>query len=89
MADKTLRDTIDIHGGGQDLSNPHHENEIAQKWVKTGKKFLRTIDDTRLDDGRREWANFGNSCLFGDLILTTRPQVLLRFFLAVRTIVVH
>jgi cysteinyl-tRNA synthetase len=30
MALKYLGDTIDIHGGGQDLIFPHHENEIAQ-----------------------------------------------------------
>ncbi len=30
MIEKTLGRTIDIHGGGQDLKFPHHENEIAQ-----------------------------------------------------------
>ena len=30
MAKKHLGTTIDIHGGGQDLTFPHHENEIAQ-----------------------------------------------------------
>lgn len=30
MIEKTLGETIDIHGGGQDLRFPHHENEIAQ-----------------------------------------------------------
>ena len=30
MARKHLGETIDIHGGGQDLTFPHHENEIAQ-----------------------------------------------------------
>ena len=30
MAKKYLGDTFDIHGGGQDLVFPHHENEIAQ-----------------------------------------------------------
>ena len=30
MARKYLDDTFDIHGGGQDLIFPHHENEIAQ-----------------------------------------------------------
>ena len=40
MSTKYLGDTIDIHGGGQDLEFPHHENEIAQSEVKTGKKFV-------------------------------------------------
>ncbi|MBU5582558.1 cysteine--tRNA ligase, partial [Enterococcus sp. S181_ASV_20] len=35
MATKHLGDTIDIHGGGQDLEFPHHENEIAQSEDKT------------------------------------------------------
>jgi cysteinyl-tRNA synthetase len=36
MALKYLGDTIDIHGGGQDLVFPHHENEIAQSESFTG-----------------------------------------------------
>lgn len=40
MSTKYLDDTIDIHGGGQDLEFPHHENEIAQSEAKTGKKFV-------------------------------------------------
>ena len=39
MATKYLGDTIDIHGGGQDLEFPHHENEIAQSEAKTGHPF--------------------------------------------------
>ena len=36
MALKYLSDSIDIHGGGQDLIFPHHENEIAQSESFTG-----------------------------------------------------
>ncbi|HKQ58022.1 MAG TPA: cysteine--tRNA ligase, partial [Candidatus Eisenbacteria bacterium] len=39
MAMKYLGDTFDIHGGGQDLIFPHHENEIAQSESATGKPF--------------------------------------------------
>ncbi|MCL2165519.1 MAG: cysteine--tRNA ligase [Oscillospiraceae bacterium] len=39
MAGKYLGETIDIHAGGQDLTFPHHENEIAQSEAKSGKKF--------------------------------------------------
>ena len=42
MAKKHLGDTIDIHGGGQDLTFPHHENEIAQAEAATGKPFVKT-----------------------------------------------
>ena len=42
MSLKYLGDTLDIHGGGQDLIFPHHENEIAQSESFTGKKpFVR------------------------------------------------
>lgn len=37
MATRSLGDQIDIHGGGQDLLFPHHENEVAQSQAKTGK----------------------------------------------------
>ncbi len=39
MAKKHLGDTIDIHGGGQDLQFPHHENEIAQSEACNGVPF--------------------------------------------------
>jgi cysteinyl-tRNA synthetase len=38
MSVKYLGEQIDIHGGGQDLVFPHHENEIAQSESFTGKK---------------------------------------------------
>ena len=42
MSLKYLGDTLDIHGGGQDLVFPHHENEIAQSESFTGvKPFVR------------------------------------------------
>ncbi|MDR3253736.1 MAG: cysteine--tRNA ligase, partial [Endomicrobium sp.] len=41
MSSELLGDTIDIHGGGQDLIFPHHENEIAQSETKTGKQFVK------------------------------------------------
>ena len=36
-----LGEEIDIHGGGNDLVFPHHENEIAQSESLTGKRFAR------------------------------------------------
>ena len=41
MSQKYLGETFDIHGGGQDLIFPHHENEIAQSEGATGKPFAR------------------------------------------------
>lgn len=41
MSMELLGETFDIHGGGQDLIFPHHENEIAQSEGATGKPFVR------------------------------------------------
>ncbi|WP_018759732.1 cysteine--tRNA ligase [Paenibacillus terrigena] len=39
MVKRYLGDTLDIHGGGQDLQFPHHECEIAQSESVTGKSL--------------------------------------------------
>jgi cysteinyl-tRNA synthetase len=39
MSRTAFGDTFDIHGGGQDLVFPHHENEIAQSEGATGRPF--------------------------------------------------
>ena len=41
MASKYLGPAFDIHGGGEDLIFPHHENEIAQSEGATGEPFAR------------------------------------------------
>ena len=41
MATKYLGDTLDFHGGGEDLIFPHHENELAQSECATGHEFVR------------------------------------------------
>lgn len=40
MSTEMLGNHFDIHGGGQDLQFPHHENEIAQSECCTGEKFV-------------------------------------------------
>ncbi|WZL72657.1 cysteine--tRNA ligase [Clostridiaceae bacterium 35-E11] len=60
MSTKYLGETIDIHGGGQDLIFPHHENEIAQTEACTGKLFARywmhngyiTIDNEKMSKSK-------------------------------------
>ena len=39
MSSNLLGQPFDIHGGGQDLIFPHHENELAQSEAAEGKKF--------------------------------------------------
>ncbi len=41
MSMKYIGETLDIHGGGQDLVFPHHENEIAQSEALSEKRFSR------------------------------------------------
>jgi cysteinyl-tRNA synthetase len=41
MSTTALGDTFDIHGGGADLTFPHHENEIAQSESATGHPFVK------------------------------------------------
>jgi cysteinyl-tRNA synthetase len=40
MSTQHLGEHFDLHGGGQDLQFPHHENEIAQSEAATGHKFV-------------------------------------------------
>ncbi|MFO7916100.1 MAG: cysteine--tRNA ligase [Candidatus Krumholzibacteriales bacterium] len=40
MSMKYLGKTLDMHGGGEDLVFPHHENEIAQSEAATGERFV-------------------------------------------------
>jgi len=42
MSTHCLGNHFDIHGGGQDLQFPHHENEIAQSEAATGEHFVNT-----------------------------------------------
>ncbi|MBL5766551.1 cysteine--tRNA ligase [Heyndrickxia sporothermodurans] len=85
MARKYLGDTIDIHAGGQDLTFPHHENEIAQSEALTGKLFSRywmhngyiNIDNEKMSK------SLGNFVLVHDIIKHYDPQVLRFFMLAV------
>lgn len=54
MATKHLGDTIDIHGGGQDLAFPHHENEIAQS-EPNREEICELLDAQCIrNNGRRE-----------------------------------
>lgn len=85
MSTKYLGDTIDIHGGGQDLEFPHHENEIAQSEVKTGKKFvnywLHNGFVTVGKDQEKMSKSLHNFVTVHDILREVDPQVL-RFFMA-------
>lgn len=85
MATKHLGETIDIHGGGQDLMFPHHENEIAQSEAKTGKTFanywMHNGYVTIGEDNEKMSKSLGNFVTVHEIVKKMDPQIL-RFFLA-------
>jgi cysteinyl-tRNA synthetase len=87
MSGALLGEHFDIHGGGQDLQFPHHENEIAQSegamgpeaggkfvnyWMHNG--FVR-VDNTKMSK------SLGNFFTIRDILKVYDPEVL-RFFIA-------
>jgi L-cysteine:1D-myo-inositol 2-amino-2-deoxy-alpha-D-glucopyranoside ligase len=67
---KYLGDQIDIHGGGLDLIFPHHESEIAQSEIYTGKKpFVSLWMHTKmvLYMGKKMSKSLGNLVMISDL----------------------
>ena len=72
-----LGETIDIHGGGQDLKFPHHPNEIAQSESYTGKQFSNyfvhngfvNVDDEKMSK------SLGNFFLVTDILKKYEPMV--------------
>ncbi len=85
MAIKYLGETIDIHGGGQDLEFPHHENEIAQSEAATGKTFVHYWMHNGFvtvgADAEKMSKSLQNFVTVHDLLQEVDPQVL-RFFMA-------
>ena len=70
MIEKHLGDTIDIHGGGQDLIFPHHENEIAQSECAHGHAFVNywMHNGYLTVDGEKMSKSLGNFHTVHDLI---------------------
>ena len=81
MSSRLLGSHFDIHGGGQDLQFPHHENEIAQSegahgsfvnyWMHNG--FVR-VDDEKMSK------SLGNFFTIRDVLERYDPEVV-RFFM--------
>jgi cysteinyl-tRNA synthetase len=84
MAIKHLGESIDIHGGGADLTFPHHENEIAQSEAFTGKPFARywvhngfiTIDKEKMSK------SLGNFFTIRDVLDKYDPEVIRLFVIS-------
>ena len=81
MIEKHLGDTIDIHGGGQDLIFPHHENEIAQSCcAHDGKPFANVwMHNGFINiEGEKMSKSLGNFRMVNDL-LEQYPGEVLRY----------
>jgi cysteinyl-tRNA synthetase len=82
MSLRYLGESFDLHGGGQDLVFPHHENELAQSEAATGKPFVRfwlhhgllTIDREKMSK------SLGNFFTIKE-VLARFPAEVVRFFL--------
>jgi len=83
MGCSLLGEHFDLHGGGQDLQFPHHENEIAQSEGATGQTFVNywmhngfvQIDNEKMSK------SLGNFFTIREVIAKYDPEVV-RFFLA-------
>ncbi len=83
MIEKHLGETIDIHGGGQDLIFPHHENEIAQSCcAHDGKPFANFwLHNGFINiEGEKMSKSLGNFRMVNDL-LAQYPGEVLRYVL--------
>lgn len=82
MSEKLLGLPIDIHGGGQDLIFPHHENELAQAEAATGTEFCHYWVHNgfvRINSEKMS-KSLGNFVTIRDIYAHYLPEVL-RFFL--------
>jgi cysteinyl-tRNA synthetase len=81
MSARFLGETFDIHGGGEDLVFPHHENEIAQSEGASGKPFAKywlhngfiKVDHEKMSK------SLGNFVTIRDILKVCHPEIL-RFF---------
>ena len=83
MSMKYLGDSFDLHGGGEDLTFPHHENEIAQSESLTGKIFSRHWMHVRflLVEGEKMSKSLGNFYTLRDLLVKGHKPSAIRFLL--------
>jgi cysteinyl-tRNA synthetase len=83
MSGALLGQPFDIHGGGQDLQFPHHENEIAQSEGAHGKKFVNYWMHNgfvRVDEEKMS-KSLGNFFTVREVRAKYDPEVI-RFFIA-------
>ena len=84
MSMKYLGETLDIHGGGLDLSFPHHENERAQSEAATGKTFVKIWMHNGFVTikGEKMSKSLGNFITIKEILEHFHPEVLRLFLLS-------
>lgn len=82
MAKSAFGATFDIHGGGSDLTFPHHENEIAQSVVANDKPFAHLWMHTGMVrvNAEKMAKSLGNFFLIRDVLKDYDAEVI-RYFL--------
>ena len=84
MSTCCLGNHFDIHGGGQDLQFPHHENEIAQSEAATGETYVNTWMHNgfvRVDDEKMS-KSLGNFFTVRDILKSYKGEEIRYFVLA-------
>ena len=83
MSYELLGESFDIHGGGNDLMFPHHENEIAQSESATGKSFARfwVHAEHLLVEGQKMAKSAGNFHTLRDLTERGYSEDTIRYLL--------
>ncbi len=82
MAEQLLGVDFEIHGGGNDLIFPHHENEAAQTRAARGRPLARLwmhVGMVRLDSEKMS-KSIGNVFMLGEALQRHGPETLLMYF---------
>ena len=84
MSQEYLGATFDIHGGGEDLLFPHHENEVAQSEALNGQTFARYwIHNGFVRVNHEKMSkSLGNFFTVDDILKTVKPEALRLFLLS-------
>ena len=83
MSTSLLGGYFDLHGGGEDLKFPHHENEIAQSCAACGTPFVKVWMHNgfvRVNDEKMS-KSLGNFFTLREVLKTLRDPEVMRFFL--------
>lgn len=82
MSTCCLGNHFDIHGGGSDLTFPHHENEIAQSEASTGEQYVNYWMHVGFInvDGEKMSKSLGNFFTIRDVMEKFHPEVI-RYFI--------